>query len=59
VALLHRDDLDACGFDSSQVDEETMRMLTDAMEGCYRKCGFYIDLTDCANRMGIPERGGV
>jgi hypothetical protein len=59
VALLHRDDLDSCGFDSSQVDDETMGKLADAMEESYRKCGFHIELQECANRLGIPKRGGV
>jgi hypothetical protein len=32
VLLLSRDDLEACGFDSSKVDDETMGKLADAME---------------------------
>ena len=58
VALLHRDDLEACGFNLSQVDDETMGKLADAMEESYRKCGFHIGVRECANRLGIPERGG-
>ena len=32
VLLLSRDDLEACGFDLSKVDDETMGKLADAME---------------------------
>jgi hypothetical protein len=56
AVLLHRDDLEACGFDSFEVDDEMMRKLADAMEESYRKSGFYIELNECANRLGIPMR---
>ncbi len=59
VALLHRDDLDACGIDSSQVDDETMGKLADAMEHIYRSFDFQTDLQDCAEELGLPERGGA
>ena len=57
VLLLRRDDLEACGFDSSKVDDETMGKLADAMEEAY--CCFFDDLWKCADRLGIPKRGGV
>jgi hypothetical protein len=57
VVLLRRDDLEACGLDSSQVDDETMEKLADAMEEVYYD--FFDDLLECANRLGIPKRGGV
>jgi hypothetical protein len=59
AALLHRDDLDSCGFDSSQVDDETMGKLADMIEEAYCENGFFGDLEECATRLGIPTRGGV
>ncbi len=56
VALLHRDDLEACGFDSSQVDDETMGKLSDLIEEAYSETDFFTDLIECAQRLDIPER---
>jgi hypothetical protein len=43
------------GYDSSQVDDETMGKLADAMEGVYYD--FFDDLWECANRLAVPKRG--
>ncbi len=59
VVILRRDDLDACGFDSSQVDDETMGKLADAMGDIYCAFDFQTNLQDLAEEFGIPERGGV
>jgi hypothetical protein len=58
VVYLHRDDLEAAGFDSSQVDDETMRKLTAAIEEAYNETGYLNDLIEYANRLGIPKRSG-
>ena len=59
VLLLRRDDLEACGFDSSRVDDATMGKLADAIEEAYSETDFFTDLIECADRLGIPRRGGV
>ena len=54
VVILRRGDLEACGFDSSQVDDETMEKLADEMHDIYCSFDFQTDLRDLAEELGIP-----
>ena len=43
-------------LNSSQVDDETMGKLADAMEDIYCSYDFQTDLQDLAEELGIPKR---
>ena len=57
IGCLHRDDLEAAGFDASNVDDDTMDRLADKMGDAYVSNGFWIDLPIIAEYLEIPKKG--
>ncbi len=55
IVRLHRDDLEAIGFDAREVSDETMRTLSADLCDCYCDQDFWNDLRYVAEKYGIPE----
>ena len=48
-------ELEAAGFDVSNVSEDTMYKLAERMQESYLNNSFYKDLRRAANELGIPK----
>ena len=53
ITSVHRDDLGSIGFDTSNVNDDTMIELADKMKEAYLEQGFWIDLPILAEQLGI------
>lgn len=56
ITSLHRDDLEGLGYDTSKVDDSTMRRLASKMADAYLESTFWIDLPIVADYLDIPMR---
>lgn len=56
ITSVSREDLDAAGFDTSNVDDDTMERLADKMGDAYVSNGFWIDLPIIAEYLEIPKK---
>ena len=56
ITRVHRDDLDAAGFDASQVDDATMERLADKMGDDYLEQLFWVHLPILAEYLEIPRK---
>lgn len=56
ITGVHRDDLEGEGYDTSKVDDSTMRRLASKMADAYLEASFWIDLPIIADELGIPKR---
>jgi hypothetical protein len=56
ITSVHRDDLNGLGYDTSSVDDPTMRRLAAKMADAYLEQAFWIDLPIIAEHVGIPKR---
>ena len=57
ITSVSREDLEAAGFDASDVDDYTMERLADKMGDAYVSNGFWIDLPIIAEYLEIPKKG--
>ena len=55
ITLVHRDDLEARGFDVSNVDDSTMERLAYKMADAYIEHSFWTDLDIIATDLDIPR----
>lgn len=55
ITSVHRDDLEARGFDVSEVDDATMEKLADKMEQAYLDSNYWTDLEYIAEYYGVPK----
>ena len=56
ITSVSREDLDAAGFDTSDVDDSTMERLASKMGDAYCSNGFWIDLPIIAEYLEIPKK---
>jgi hypothetical protein len=56
ITSVHRADLEEQGFDTSAVDDGTMRELADKMADAYCDQAYWIDLEIIADHLGIPHK---
>lgn len=56
IARIHRDDLDAAGFDSSNVSDEQMEKIARKMGDDYVTQLFWEHLSFFAEYLGIPKK---
>ena len=56
IAKVSRDDLDAAGFDVSEVSDSTMELLAKKLGDSYVGNGFWIDLQITADYLEIPRK---
>lgn len=56
ITSIHRDDLEAAGFDSSQVDDTTMKRLASKMADDYLEQLFWVQLPIIAENLDIPRK---
>jgi hypothetical protein len=57
VTVLHREDLDRQGFDTSCLSDEQMEAIADKMAGAYCELGFWTDLEIIAEEYaGVPKK---
>lgn len=57
ITSLHRDDLEAVGFDVSEVTDNDMRRLAKLMGDDYTTQLFHVSMEILAEYMGIPKKG--
>ena len=55
ITGVHRNDLESIGFDTSHVDDDTMRELARKMGKAYTEIVFWIDLPIIADGLEIPK----
>ena len=55
ITSVHRDDLEAEGFDASQIDDDTMRKLASKLADAYCEHMFWIDLPIIAKALNIAK----
>lgn len=56
ITAVHRDDLEASGFDVSEVSDDTMRSIAAKMCDDYVEQMFWISLKIIAEELGIPKK---
>lgn len=56
ITRIHRDDLEAAGFDASDVDDDTMKELAGKMRSDYLTQLFWEHLPMLAEDLGIPKK---
>ena len=56
VSHVSRADLEHKGFDTSQVDDETMKRIASMMDDSYLDDGFWTDLVSACEEVGIPQK---
>lgn len=56
ISSLSREDLEENGFDTSDVDDETMQRLADKLGDDYCEQLFWVSLDIIAESMGIPKK---
>lgn len=55
ISFLHRDDIRYRGYDTSNIDNETMVHLADQMDDSYLEYGFWGDLDHACEKLEIPK----
>jgi hypothetical protein len=55
ITAVHRDDLEAIGFEAGKVTDEQMQQLADKMANAYLDSSFWIDLEETAEYLGFPK----
>jgi hypothetical protein len=58
IISILRDDLEERGFDTSKVDNTTMKRLARKMADAYVKNGIWGGIETIADNMGIPRKEG-
>lgn len=58
ITSVHRADLEAQGFDASNVGDATMLRLAEKMASAYVENGFWVALEIFAEYLGIPKKAG-
>lgn len=56
ITSVHRDDLESIGFDTTNVDDDTMKELASKMSDDYCEQLFWSSLEIIAEYLGIPKR---
>lgn len=56
ITSISRNDLEAAGFDTSEVSDTTMEQLANRMRSAYLENGFWIDLPIIAEYLEIPRK---
>lgn len=56
ITSVHRDDLEAAGFDASEVSNSTMEQLAKYMCNAYLDDLFWVSLKIVAEELGIPKK---
>ncbi len=59
ITSVHRNDLEGIGFDTVDVDDDTMRHLASKMADAYCDQVFWIDLEIIAEAVGIPKKKNI
>lgn len=59
ITGVQREDLESIGYDTTSVDDETMRQLASKMADAYCDNGFWIDLPILADHLEIPKKKEV
>lgn len=59
ISRIHRDDLEAAGFDASNVDDATMERMADKMGDDYVSQLFWEHLPVFAEDFGVPRKEGT
>lgn len=54
ITSVSREDLEQAGFDTSKVDDATMKRLASKMADAYCDNGFWVDLEIIAEALEIP-----
>lgn len=56
ITSVSREDLEARGYETENVDDETMERLASKMSDAYCDNGFWVDLETLADHLGIPKK---
>jgi len=56
IVSVHRNDLERIRYDTTNVDDATMRQLANKMADAYCEICFWIDLEIIADSVGIPKK---
>lgn len=56
ITSICREDLESKGFDTSKVDDSTMKKIASKMADAYLDNGFWIDMPILAEHYGVPRR---
>ena len=56
IAQLHRDDLEAQGYDVSSVTDEQMEQIAKKLGDAYVENSFWVDLEIIADDLGIMQK---
>ena len=56
ITSVSREDLEAAGFDTSEVDDAIMELLARKLRDAYCENGFWIDLPIIAEHLNIPKK---
>lgn len=56
ITSVSREDLEGIGYDTSNVDDDTMEHLASKMADAYCDNGFWIDLPILADHLEIPKK---
>ena len=56
ITSVHREDLKSRGFDTSKIDDNTMKRLASKMSDAYLENSFWIDLEIIAEYLNIPKK---
>ena len=56
IVSVHRNDLERIGYDTTNVDDATMRQLASKMADAYCELVFWIDLPIIADHLSIPKK---
>lgn len=56
ITTLSREDLESIGFDTSQIDDNTMLDIARKMADAYCDNGFWIDLPIIAEHFDVPKK---
>jgi len=59
ITTVSLQDLDAAGFDTTNVSEETVTRIAGMMEDSYLEDGYWHDLRAAANKLNIPKKKKV
>lgn len=57
VSYLCRDDLEYKGYDTARLTQDELMSIASKMGDYYLDCGYWDDLEDACDRLGIPCRG--
>ena len=56
IARLSRDDIEALGFEASQLSDKQMEQIAEEMGDVYVENDFWLSLKYMAHRMGLPKK---